>query len=129
MRIAHVAIWTARLEELREFYCKYFEGESGHKYVNTAKGFESYFVCFDDGARLELMRRADVVEPADTDYMRRGLCHIAFGFNERDEVVSLTERLRVDGHRIVGEPRITGDGMFESVVCDPDGNLVEIVAE
>jgi len=45
----------------------------------------------------------------------------------RQAVNLLTEELRSDGFRIVGEPRITGDGYYESVVFDPDGNHVEII--
>ena len=90
--VAHIALWTNRLEELRDFYVRYFDGESGPVYRNPAKGFESFFV------------------------------------GSREAVCSLTERLRRDGYRIAGEPRQTGDGYFESVVCDPDGNRIEIVA-
>ncbi len=125
MQIDHIALWTQQIEELREFYVRYFGGTSNAKYTNPGKGFESYFIAFADGSRLELMRRTDIVtrnaEPA------LGLCHIAFHCDSRDEVLALTERLRQDGYRITGEPRTTGDGYFESVVADPDGNPVEIV--
>ena len=60
MRIDHIALWTEHLEELRAFYVRYFGGVSGEKYVNPTKGFESYFVSFGDGSRLELMRRRDI---------------------------------------------------------------------
>ncbi|WP_304582227.1 VOC family protein [uncultured Alistipes sp.] len=126
MRIDHVALWTERLEELRDFYVGNFGGRSNEKYVNPAKGFESYFIAFGDGCRLELMRRTDIRERAQQP--QPGFCHLAFGCAGRSEVLALTERLRSEGHRIVGEPRTTGDGCFESVVADPDGNLIEIVA-
>lgn len=124
MKIVHAALWTQRLEELRDFYVRYFDGRSNDKYTNAAKGFESYFITFDDGCRLELMRRTDIRERAQEPHL--GYCHLAFGCSDRDEVAALTERLRNDGHRIVGEPRTTGDGYFESVAADPDGNLIEI---
>ena len=41
-------------------------------------------------------------------------------------VDSLTETLRKDGFEIIGEPRTTGDGYYESVVLDPDKNRIEI---
>ncbi len=127
MRIDHLALWTERLEELRDFYIRYFGGCSNEKYVNPAKGFESCFIAFGDGSRLELMRRTDVRTRAAQPQL--GLCHLAFGCSSRDEVTTLTERLRRDGHRIASEPRTTGDGYFESVITDPDGNLIEITAE
>lgn len=126
MQLEHLAIWTQRLEALRAFYVRYFGGVSNEKYVNPTKGFESYFLSFGEGCRIELMRRTDVVTPAPEE-PRLGLCHLAFRCASREEVVALTERLRADGYPVLGEPRTTGDGCFESVVGDPDGNRVEIV--
>lgn len=126
MKLTHVAVWTTQLEELRAFYETYFDGTSGEKYVNPAKGFESYFIRFDDGASLEIMRSTAVKDKAEKTLT--GWCHIAFDAESREGVEALTERLRQDGHPIVSEPRMTGDGYYESVVADPDGNLVEIVA-
>ena len=125
MFIAHIALWTQRLDELRDFYVRYFGGVSNELYVNPAKGFESYFIRFGDGCQLELMRRTDIRERADGPGL--GLCHFALGCTSKEEVLALTERLRADGHTIAGEPRTSGDGYFESVVADPDGNLIELV--
>lgn len=127
MYLHHIALWTERLEELRAFYTDYFGGTCGAKYTNAAKGFESYFISFDDGCRLELMHRSDIAGHNSAEQL--GLCHMAFGCRSREEVLALTERLRHDGHPIVGEPRTSGDGYFESVVGDPDGNRVEIVCK
>ncbi len=126
MKLTHVALWTTRLEESRVFYETYFGGTSGEKYINPAKGFESYFVRFGDGTALEIMRSTAVTDRPDRVYT--GWCHVAFDAKDRLEVEKLTERLRADGYRIVSEPRVTGDGYYESVVADPDGNPVEIVA-
>ncbi|MDE6499189.1 MAG: VOC family protein [Rikenella sp.] len=128
MRLTHVALWTTRLEELRAFYTTYFGGTSGEKYTNPAKGFESYFIRFGTtGVALEIMRSQSVTEPAERLCTR--WCHVAFDAQTRRGVEELTERLRADGYRILSEPRQTGDGFYESVAADPDGNPVEIVAE
>lgn len=37
MKIHHIAIWTFRLEELREFYIRYFNGTSNEKYINPKR--------------------------------------------------------------------------------------------
>lgn len=126
MKLTHAALWTRQLEELRDFYVRYFDGISGEKYTNPAKGFESYFVRFSDGAALEIMRSVHVT--AEPDRVRLGWCHVAFEAGSREAVNTLTERLHKDGYRIVSEPRVTGDGFYESSIADPDGNLVEIVA-
>lgn len=124
MEITHIAIWTEHLDELRDFYRAYFGVSCGEKYVNPAKRFESYMLSFGGDCHLELMRRSDINGPVQTP--QTGLAHFAVSCKDRDEVCALTERLRSDGFQIVGEPRTTGDGYFESVVADPDGNLVEI---
>lgn len=124
MHIEHIAIWTCRLEAMREFYETWLGAESSPKYVNAAKGFESYFLSFGLGARLELMTMPGLAEESGTPSC--GYAHAAFSLGSREAVESLTARLKAAGFAVVGEPRITGDGYFESVVLDPDGNRVEI---
>lgn len=127
MRITHIAIWTNNLENLKNFYLKYFNGKSNQKYKNIKKGFESYFISFDDGAKLELMNRFDISEEkneVNKEYV--GICHFAISVGSRGMVKELTEVLKKDGYLVIGEPRITGDGFYESLVLDPDKNRIEI---
>ena len=126
MKLHHIAIWTYKLEELRDFYTRYFNGKSNQKYVNSTKGFESYFIAFGGETSLELMSRTDV-QNLPIEENRLGLTHMAFTFGSREEVLQQTERLRADGYVVAGEPRTSGDGYFESVVLDPDGNRIECV--
>lgn len=56
-----------------------------------------------------------------------GLTHFALSFQSKEDVLRTTEQLRSDGYTIAGEPRTSGDGYFESVILDPDGNRVECV--
>ncbi|WP_368028432.1 VOC family protein [Bacteroides hominis] len=103
----------------------YFNGTSHEKYINPKKGFESYFVSFDQGfASLEIMQRQDITTPALKDSL--GLAHFSFSAGSKEAVLKLTERLRKDGFTIASEPRTTGDGYFESAILDPEGNIVEI---
>ncbi len=127
MRIEHVAIWTHDLERLRSFYETYFEGRANTKYFNPRKQFESYFLIFADGARLELMQMPSIpVSQNDTQQQFTGYIHVAFSVGSREAVDALTDRLRRDGYRILDGPRTTGDGYYESSVLDPDGNRIEI---
>lgn len=128
MRIEHIAIWTTKLEEMKDFYCKYFNGISNEKYINRKKGFESYFITFDEGARLEIMKRIDVVETLEAGKEIVGITHIAFKVGSKEEVNRLTETLRTDGYIIAGETRTSGDGYYESVILDLEGNRIELVA-
>ncbi len=127
MRIEHVAIWTKNLEELKDFYVRFFNGNCGEKYINCRKGFESYFIKFEDGSRLELMHSASIPSNKnDTKKQYIGLIHMAFSVGSKEKVDELTEELRYHGYIIVSEPRITGDGYYESCILDLDGNRVEI---
>lgn len=57
MRIEHIALWSNDLEQMKSFYMKYFKGISNDKYTNKMKQFESYFLEFEGGARIELMKK------------------------------------------------------------------------
>ena len=126
MRMAHIALWTNQLERLRDFYVKYFNGKSNERYENPRKGFASYFVSFESGPALEIMRRQDVSDTCEKECI--GLAHLAFHADSRKQVDQMIERFRRDGYTIAGEPRVSGDGYYEGVIRDPDGNIVEIVA-
>ena len=128
MQIEHVALWTADLERLRKFYETYFGASAGGKYDNSAKRFQSYFLSFASGARLEIMQRPDVLAGEISEHPSLGWAHVAFSLGSEQEVDRLTERLARDGFSVVDGPRRTGDGYYESVVLDPDGNRVEITA-
>lgn len=123
--IEHIAIWVEDLEKMKEFYCRYFEGVSNLKYENKAKGFESYFISFEDTTRIELMKRKDIEDKIDREIL--GFAHLAFKMGSKEKVNELTEILRKDGYKIIGEPRTTGDGYYESVILDPEGNRIELV--
>ncbi|WP_420644405.1 VOC family protein [Candidatus Leptofilum sp.] len=125
MKIEHVAIWTRELELLRIFYEKFFNGRSSSRYVNSKTGFTSYFLSFESGTRLELMQRPDIIEAvSSTEQM--GLAHFAISLGSQTAVDTLTKQLHEAGCHIVSQPRTTGDGYYESVVLDPDGNRLEL---
>jgi len=127
MKIEHVAIWTPDLERLKDFYCRHFDARADARYVNPTKGFASCFLSFDAGARLELMQMPGI--PAsrnDIDSQFTGLIHVALSVGSQERVDSLTAQLAREGHRVLDGPRRTGDGYYESVVLDPDGNRIEV---
>lgn len=127
MRIDHVAIWTNDIERLKMFYVKYFGGISGDKYVNSSKHFESYFVKFDSGARLEIMQANNIPSNLNDPVNQYiGLIHISISVGSEDNVNSITDKLNKEGYKIVSKPRHTGDGYYESCILDPDGNRVEL---
>ena len=155
MKIEHIAIWVKDIDKVCEFYRKYFGGNIHPLYHNPTKQFTSRFVTFDDGARLEIMHRPDIANkdvgtltesksdmlmldhggvqapPRDTRHRmfhveHLGIVHISFSVGSKEKVDLLTKEMSNDGITIVGEPRTTGDGYYESVVLDPEGNRIEI---
>ncbi|MBN1984654.1 MAG: VOC family protein [Prolixibacteraceae bacterium] len=129
MKIEHIAIWTNNLEGMRNFYMHYFDASSNEIYYNHSKGYRSYFLSFDGDCRLEIMEMPRIPKSKNDPVKQfTGLIHFALKVNSRAEVNRLTEVIKNDGFKVVSEPRTTGDGYYESVILDPDGNRVEIVA-
>ena len=125
MKINHVALYVTDLESARDFFVKYLGGRSSDVYHNTRTHFRSYFLSFEDGARLELMTRPEI-EDSEKPSMRAGYVHVSFSLGSREAVDALTQRLREDGYRVLDGPRTTGDGYYESCVVGIEGNLVEL---
>lgn len=127
MHIEHVAFWTNDLDRIVGFYVQYFNATVGPKYTNPSKGFESYFLSFETGARLEFMKTTEL-DPlnAPPGAQRMGLTHLAVSVGSASRVNSITEQIQSHGFPVLDSPHRTGDGYYESVVLDPDGNRVEI---
>jgi len=127
MTIEHLAIWVDDLETMRQFYTTYFGATSNEKYTNPKKGFSSYFLSFGENrTRLEIMHKDDIHDSFGKRGFAKGIAHFAIATGSKENVDQLTERLRADKYIIESEPRLTGDGYYESVVLDPEGNYVEI---
>ncbi len=126
VRLEHVGLWVADIDTVTAFYAKYFDAQVGEVYRNPRKNFESRFLTFGSGARLEVMTRADVTQRAAGEQL--GLAHVALSVGDEATVDALALRFRADGIEPDSGPRRTGDGYYECVVRDPEGNLVEIAA-
>jgi lactoylglutathione lyase len=127
MRIDHVAIWTRDIERLKAFYERYFQVDAGPKYTNSRKGFESYFLKFSNGARLELMQMASIPDTRNDPVDQfTGYIHLSISVGSKKQVDALTAELKQAGYLLVDSPRLTGDGFYESAILDPDGNRIEI---
>ena len=127
VRLEHVGLWVRDLDTMAKFYARYFQASIGARYENTRKGFESRFVVFSGGARLEIMRRQDVTTRGGDNQL--GLAHVALTVGDEAAVDALAAQLSADGFVPIDGPRRTGDGYYECVVKDPEGNRVEIAAE
>jgi lactoylglutathione lyase len=128
MKIDHIAIWTHDLERLRDFYVKFFNGRSNQKYHNPTTGFESFFVSFESGCRLELMKVPDLEVNNPSKINRTGIAHIAFHVDFTQAVDAKADELSAAGFPILKGPRMTGDGYYEFETLDVDGNQLEVTA-
>ncbi len=125
MTIEHIAMYINNLESARNFFVKYFNASSNDGYHNKTTDFRSYFLSFDDGARLELMNKPDMND-MDKSFARTGYAHIAFSVGNKETVDKLTHKLREYVYEVVSGPRTTGDGYYESCIVDFEGNQIEI---
>ncbi len=127
MYIEHLAIWTADLELMKAFYTSYFRCTARQRYENHQKRFTSYFLTFPGGARLELMHRPGMpyLNPEETT----GLAHFAIHVGTGKDVDRLAQRFQHDGYRVLSPPRFTGDGYYECVILDPEGNRIELTGD
>lgn len=129
MKIEHLAIWVDDLETMKTFYLKYFDTTSGDKYTNEKNQYTAYFIYFGDvKTRLELMNKPNITPGIGQRGFTKGIAHFAISVGGKEKVNELTELLRRDGYTIFSEPRTTGDGYYESVVLDPEGNYLEVSA-
>ena len=124
VKIEHVAMYVNDLEKARDFFVKYLNGKSNDLYHNKKTDFCSYFITFEDGARLEIMNKPDMVD-AEKYLNRTGLIHIAFSVGSKERVDEITQLLQTDGYHIVSGPRTTGDGYYESCVVAIENNQIE----
>ena len=127
MHIEHIAMYVNDLEKAKDFFIQYFNAKANERYHNKTTDFRSYFLTFEDGARLEIMNKPDMDDGAKT-LTRTGYSHIAFSVGSKEVVDALTTRLRNDGYPVVSGPRTTGDGYYESCIVGVEGNLIEILS-
>ena len=125
MKIEHIAMYVIDIEQVRDFFIRYLDGKSNDGYYNPQTNFRSYFISFDNGARLEIINRPDMVDK-EKSLNRTGFIHIAFSVGSKDRVNELTQLLQNDGYHVVSGPRTTGDGYYESCVVVVEGNQIEI---
>src|SRR5690606_34294345 len=98
---------------------------SNDLYYNERTGFRSYFLTFQEGARLEIMNKPQM-EKSSRTLTRTGWIHLAVSLGSKEKVDALTVRLKEDGYDVLSGPRTTGDGYYESLILGPEGIQLEI---
>lgn len=127
MKVEHIAMYVKDLEKAKDFFVKYFHAVSNSGYHNRTTNFRSYFLSFDDGARIELMNHPDMRD-SEKEIRRTGFIHIAFSVGSHEKVDELTQKLKDDGYKVLSGPRTTGDGYYESCIVGIEDNQIEITS-
>ena len=125
MYIEHIAMYVNDLEKTRDFFTKYLGAKSNDLYHNQKTNFKSYFLSFEDGARLEIMNKPDLIDD-EKSLQRTGFIHIAFSVGSKEKVNILTDELKSEGYTVISGPRTTGDGYYESCIIGIEGNQIEL---
>ena len=121
----NIAMYVKDLEKTKTFFEIYLNARANAGYHNPKTDFRSYFLSFDDGARLEIMNKPQM-QDSPKALTQTGYIHIAFSVGSKEKVDELTAKLKEDGYEIISGPRITGDGYYESCVVGIEGNQIEI---
>lgn len=125
-RLAHIALWTRDIERLCAYWHRVFGAEIGPLYESRNRpGYQSRFLRFGTGAEIEVMSGPWVDPPGGAE--AQGYAHVAISLGSEDAVDALAARMESEG-MLHAAPRHTGDGFYEAVLRDPDGNLIEITA-
>jgi lactoylglutathione lyase len=128
-RIHHLALWATDIDRICDFYSRTFKATIGPMYENNAMGFSSRFLSFEDGANIEVMSSKSLsLEKQKPGSQRLGFTHVAISLGSDQAVDLLARQLREQGIEVIDGPRRTGDGYYECVALDPEGNRVEITA-
>lgn len=125
MKIDHIAMYVNHLEAMRDFFIKFFGATSNDQYHNPKTGLKTYFLTFEDHARLEIMERSHMIDTPKT-LLQTGYIHLAFSVGSKEKVDTLTQVLQEAGYEVLSGPRTTGDGYYESCILGPEGNQIEI---
>ena len=107
MRIEHVALYVNDLEKTKKIFMEYLGAKSNDGYHNQKTGFCSYFLTFDDGARIEIMHIPKLAD-LPKKLARTGYSHIAFSVGSMEIVHAVAAELKADGDEVISGPRTRG---------------------
>ncbi len=126
MKIAHFALWTQQLDVEARFWVDFFAASINENTLARPTRLCLLFCYY----RRRGGDRADDqagLQQACADNNHTGWAHLALSVGGAEQVDAIAQRAGAAGI-LISPPRTTGDGYYEAVIADPDGNLIEIVA-
>lgn len=122
MKLHHIAFWTKDIDRSVEFYKKHFQASV--LFRHTAGDFSCVFIELSSGTKIEIMTRTDL---SNADLKERtGYSHFSLEVDSKEEVDRLTDYFIGQNAVMKKVKEQYEDGFYESAVCDPDGNIIEL---
>ncbi len=125
MRISIVGMFVKDLEKAKDFFVSYFGAQVHAVYNEEENGFYSYILKFDEGPKLELMTKPEIVDEKK-DPNRTGFVHICLKVDSREKLDEITERFKADGYQILYEPATVGGKETRAITFED--NILEVSA-
>lgn len=125
MRISIVGMFVKDLEKAKDFFVSYFGAQVHAVYNEEQNGFYSYILKFDEGPKLELMTKPEIVDEKK-DPNRTGFVHICLKVDSRETLDEITERFKADGYQILYEPATVGGKETRAITFED--NILEVSA-
>lgn len=126
MKVEHIGIWVTDIEKMKAFYETYFNAKASQLYHNKTTGFRSYFMELAEGCRVELTTKQHLSNRISESL---GYTHLAIAVGDKAKVDEMTAEFVAAGFPLLNGPRVTGDGYYEAVIQDPEGNLIELTTD
>lgn len=95
MRMEHIAMYVNDLYGAKRVFETYFNAKANREYHNKITDFKSFFLSFDNGTRLEIMNKPNLIEQ-ENNIIRTGYIHIVFSVWSKQKVDVITEQLIKD---------------------------------
>ena len=124
MRISIVGMFVKDLEGAKQFFMDYF-GAQEHAVYEEDNGFKSYILKFDEGPKLELMTKPEIVDQKKNPN-RTGFVHICIKVDSREKLDEITEKFRAGGYEILYEPATVGGKETRAITFED--NILEVSA-
>ena len=119
MRIDHIAMYVTDLEKAKDFFVKYFNAAADENYHNKQTGFRSYFLSFDDGARLEIMTNPQMTM-GEKALDRTGYIHIHFLLHKTTRFTHTDRKVR-PRHKMAAVWQLCRLPTCQHLLCQPNG--------
>lgn len=124
MKISNVGMYVNDLEGAKEFFMTTFDAQI-HDIYEEDNGFKSYILKFDEGPKLELMNKPEIVD-RKKDRNQAGLIHICLKVDSLEKLNEVISKFKAAGYEILYEPATVGGKEVRAITFED--NILEVSA-